>query len=86
MNISISIPDEVATQLAKRAEASGQPLPAFVSQLVTTFTGPSTPIEQLSGEIGRRFIESGISEEELSEDLERAKHEMRAERRKRNGS
>ena len=86
MDISISIPDDVATQLEKRAVASGQPLPAFVSQLVTTFTRRPTPIEELSGEIGRRFRESGITEDELAADLEQAKHELRAERRKRNGT
>jgi hypothetical protein len=86
MDISISIPDEVATQLEKRAEASGQPLPAFVSHLVTTFTARPTPIEELSGEIGRRFLQSGITEGELADDLERAKHELRAGRRKPTGT
>ena len=86
MNINISIPDEVALKLEKRAKESGQALPAFVSHLVEQFTAPPTPIEQLSGEIGRRFRDSGITEDELAEDLERAKHEIRAERRARNAS
>lgn len=84
MDVTISIPDEVASKLERRAKVSGQPLSAFVSDLVSHFAAPPTPIEELSGEIGRRFRESGITEDELAEDLERAKHEMRADRRARN--
>ena len=86
MDMTISIPDDVVARLENRAAASGQDLPKFVSQLVEHFAEPPTPIEMLSGEIGRRFHESGISEEELAEDLDRAKHEMRADRRARNAS
>jgi hypothetical protein len=84
--LTLEIRREASDKLAQRAAASGQDLPKFVSQLVEHFAEPPTPIETLSGEIGRRFHESGISEEELTEDLDRAKHEMRAERRARNAS
>ncbi len=40
----------------------------------------------MSGPIYQRCLESGMTDEELGEELERAKHEMRAERRARNAS
>jgi hypothetical protein len=51
--------------------------------LVEQFAEPPTPIEELSGAIYQNFLESGMTDEELGDELERAKHEMRAERRAR---
>ena len=86
MNVTISISDALAVKLEKRAADSGQSFPAFVSKIVERLAEPPTPLEEISGEIGRQFSASGISEEELTEDLERAKHELRAERRARHVS
>jgi len=43
-------------------------------------------LEELSGPVFKRFLESGTSDEQLSEELERGKHELRAERRARRAS
>ena len=86
MTLTISIPPESEEKLRQRATASGQELSAYVSQLVTHFTESPTPLEELSGPIYERFLESGMTDDELAEELERAKHEMRAERRVSNPS
>jgi hypothetical protein len=44
---------------------------------------PPAPLEQLSGPIYQAFIESDMTDDELGDLLEKAKHEMRAERRER---
>jgi hypothetical protein len=81
MVLSISIPPEAEAKLKLRAAARGQDLPAYVSSLITHFTEAPTPLEELSGPIYQRFLESGMTDDELGELLEQAKHEMRTERR-----
>ena len=81
--LSISLPPETEAKLRKRAAAAGQDLPTYVAHLVTCLAEPPTPVEELSGPVYQRFLESGMSDDELGELLERAKHEMRAERRAR---
>ena len=84
MTLTISIPPESEAKLKTRAAACGQDVSVFVSQLLRHFADPPTPLEELSGPIYQRFMESGMSDDELSDELERAKHAMRAERRARN--
>lgn len=81
MSLTIPLPPETESRLKQRASAAGQDVGEFVSQLVQHFTEPPTPIEKLSGPIYQRFLESGMTDEELGEELERVKHEMRTERR-----
>jgi len=81
MSFTISLPAESEERLKQRAVESGKDVSTYVSELVKHFAEPPTPLEELSGPIHQRFIESGMTEEELAEELERAKHEMRAERR-----
>ena len=83
MTLSIQLPDDVEKQLRKLASDSGEPLDAYLSKLVRHFAATPTPLEEISGPIYRQFLESGTTEQELIEELEHAKHEMRAERRAR---
>jgi hypothetical protein len=84
--LTLRLRTESTEKLKQRAAASGQGVGEFVSNLVEHFAESPTPIETLSGDIGQRFLESGMTETELAEELNRAKHEMRAERRRRNAS
>jgi hypothetical protein len=43
-------------------------------------------LAEISGPIYQRFLDSGTSDEELSDELEKAKHDMRDERRGRHAS
>jgi hypothetical protein len=83
MVLSISIPPDTEAALKLRATAAGEELPAFVSRLVSQFTGAPTPLEQLSGPVYQKFLESGMTDDELGNVLEKAKFERRAERRAR---
>ncbi|MEX0776410.1 MAG: hypothetical protein WD042_11965 [Phycisphaeraceae bacterium] len=79
--LHIPISSEAQGRLARRAAASGEDLPAYVARLVRHFADPPTPVEELSGPIYQAFLDSGMSDDELGELLEKAKHEMRAQRR-----
>ena len=80
MTLSISIPKDAEERLRSRAAACGQDVSSYVTKLVTHFAEPPTPLEQLSGPIYERFLETGMSDDDLGELLEKSKHEMRAER------
>ena len=83
MTFNVTLSPEKERRLRERAQASGQHLSAYVSRLLEQFAEPPTPQEALSGELYRQFTESGMSDDELGDLLEKAKHEMRAERRAR---
>ena len=83
MVLTISIPPEAEAKLKMRAAASGEDLAQYVARLVAHFAEPPTPLEKLSGPIYQRFLESGMTDDELGDLLEEAKHELRAERRAR---
>lgn len=81
MTIQIAISQDAEARLRRRAEASGEDLPAYVARLVSHFADPPTPLKELSGPIFDAFKASGMTDDELGDLLEKAKHEMRAERR-----
>ena len=81
MTIQVPISREVEAKLRLRAEASGEDLTSFVARLVAHFAAPPTSLTVLSGPIFDAFKASGMTDDELGDLLERAKHEMRAERR-----
>lgn len=78
MTLVLNLPADVEARVRSRAEASGLDLSEFVAQLVARFGQPPTALAELSGPIYQRFLESGMTDDELAEELERAKHESRA--------
>jgi hypothetical protein len=78
--VKLTLSKQAAEALMRQAAARGQLLPEFVSKLVERLAEPPTSLEELSGPIYRRFLESGTTDEQLTDELEWAKHEMRAER------
>jgi len=81
MTLTISLPPESEATLKRRAAAHGNDLASYVSKLVQHFAEPPTPIEKLSGPIYQNFLDSGMTDDQLAEELELAKHEMRSQRR-----
>ncbi len=79
MSLTIPLSPQAEAQLTRRAHAAGQDVITYTSHLLETVTTPKT-LEELSGPVHQRFIDSGTTDAELGEELERAKHEMRAER------
>ena len=85
MSITIALSSEAESRLRRRAQEAGEPLDSFVARLVEEEARRPT-LEEISGPIFDRFKESGMTDDELAEHLETAKHEMRADRRERYAS
>ena len=84
--VTLHVSRQARDTLAQRATASGTDLAGYVSTLAELSASGTFSLEQLSGPVYQRFLESGTSDEQLSEELEKAKHELRAERRNRRAS
>ena len=64
MNVIISIPDDVAERLERRAADVGQSVPAYASQLVTaSITKPT--LDEILAPVRADFAKSGMSDDEL---------------------
>lgn len=81
MSVLLDLSPEVESKLRARAEVAGEDLPAFIARLLTYFSARSTSLMELSGPIYQNFLASGMTDDELADELERAKHEARAARR-----
>jgi hypothetical protein len=79
--VTLRLSRDAEAKLADRAAASGLPLPAYLSTLVESLVESPRTLAEISGPVYQRFLDSGTTDEQLSEELEAAKHEMRAGRR-----
>ncbi|HZL37208.1 MAG TPA: hypothetical protein VFC78_17945 [Tepidisphaeraceae bacterium] len=77
---------EAQAKLAQRAAESGKPLSEYIAMLVESLVETPRTLAEISGPVYQRFLDSGTTDEQLSEELEKAKHEMRAERAGRRAS
>jgi hypothetical protein len=68
MEMTISIPDDVAERLEKRAAVSGQTVPAYTAKLVAdTVTKPT--IDEILAPVRADFAKTGMSEDETTDFL-----------------
>lgn len=81
MSLTISLPPETEEKLRARAIAAGEDFPSYVAKLVAHFAEPPISLEELSGPIYQEFLKSGMTDDELGDALEKAKHQMRVERK-----
>jgi hypothetical protein len=84
--VTLRLSKDAEAKLAERAATSGLPLPAYLSALVESLVETPRTLAENSGPVYQRFLDSGTTDEQLSDDLEQAKHEMRAARRGRRAS
>lgn len=82
MTLSIQIAKSLEDRLAEKARNAGLDVSSYVAQVVEAHARKPT-LKELSGPVYEQFVASGMTDEELGEFLEQAKHEMRAERRAR---
>lgn len=75
--ITVKIPDPTEAKLRRLAEAAGKPVEQFVSEVLEAQASPTKTLRDISGPVHRRFLESGMSEEELAKRLEREDHAAR---------
>jgi hypothetical protein len=80
--LTLHLSKEARDELARKAAASGTDVADYVSKIVEETARKPFSLEEISGPVYKRFLESGTTDDELSEELERGKHELRAERRK----
>jgi len=83
MTIEIQLNDSEAVALQQKAQAVGQDLPAYVSDILRREARrPFRTLRQITEDIEKQRGEPlNMTEDEIAEMLEIAKHEMRAERR-----
>jgi hypothetical protein len=82
MTLTLDLPEDVRHRLADKARAAGVDLPTY-AQRVLKGEALLPPIEETLKPIHDAFKASGRTEEQLTEELEAAKHAMREERRTR---
>ena len=79
--VTLTLSKDAEAKLADRAAAAGVPLSEYLATLVESLADAPRSLEAISGPVYERFLDSGTTDEQLSEELEQAKHEMRAARR-----
>lgn len=75
--ITLRVSERARQKLVERTAQSGTDVAGYVSTIVERNTQEPLSLEVISGPVYERFLESGTTDEELSEELERAKHELR---------
>jgi hypothetical protein len=75
--ITVKIPDPTEASLRRQAEAAGKPVEQFISEVLEAQAAPAKTLRNISGSVQQRFLQSGMSEEELAEQLEREDHAAR---------
>ncbi|HEX4796363.1 MAG TPA: hypothetical protein VH370_21420 [Humisphaera sp.] len=80
MDMTISIPDEVALKLKELAAMSGQSVPAYTARLVAE-TVNKPDIDKLLAPVREDFARSGLTENELMELGRRALTAVRQEKK-----
>jgi len=81
--LTLHLSEQAAEKLAARAAAGGSDMAGYVSTLVEQSTQSPLSLQEISGPIYERFLESGMTDDELGDLLEKEKHAARAERRAR---
>ena len=82
MSLTIQLPVEDEARLALKAKHAGVDLPTFVERVLKAEVS-RPPLEEILRPVQDAFAESGMSEDELSDLLVKAKKEMRVERHSR---
>jgi hypothetical protein len=80
--LTLHLTKEAQEKLVQKAAENGTDVAGYVSRIVEETTRKPFSLKEISGPVYKRFVESGTTDDELSDELERGKHELRAERRK----
>jgi len=81
MVLRLKISSEAEAKLRAKAKEVGVDLETFASRHLEAIATPPKSLKEISGPIGEAFEESGMTEEELAEFIDREIHALRAERR-----
>jgi hypothetical protein len=86
MVLQLLISPEAEAKLKAKAAAAGVDVETYATTLAEQVTKAPLSLKEISGPIADDFAKSGMTDDELGDLLEQAKHEMRAERRGRQAS
>jgi plasmid stability protein len=75
--ITVKIPDPTEERLRRQAQAAGKPVEQFVREVLEAQAAPAKTLLKISGSAHQRFLDSGMTEEELAERLEQEDHAAR---------
>jgi hypothetical protein len=78
--ISVPLSKQAEANLRARAAAAGQDLPTYAAGVLERLSALPAPLRSISGALADEFRASGLSDDELGDLLERAKHESRREK------
>ena len=81
MTIQIPISAETEAKLRDKAAAVGEDMAAYAAGVLERSAKQPVSLEEISGPIAEEFRQSGMTEDELTDLLETAKHDMRRESR-----
>ncbi|HKQ50236.1 MAG TPA: hypothetical protein VJZ71_19330 [Phycisphaerae bacterium] len=81
MTLVVSISSDAEAKLREKAAAVGQDVSDYAAGVLERMADAPLSLRDISGPLLDEFKASGMSDEELGELLEAAKHRMRRERR-----
>jgi hypothetical protein len=73
----VQIPDPTEATLRRQAMAAGKPIEQFVIEVLEAQASSGRTLREISGDVSDQFIASGMTEEQLAEQLEREDHAAR---------
>ena len=79
MTLTLELPDEEKQLLIKKAQAAGLDVQSYVERIVRV-AAARPPIDEVLRPVREAFRASGMTDDELGDLLEKAKHETRTER------
>jgi hypothetical protein len=77
MTLSVPLSPEAETRLKERARAAGVDEAAYAAQLLEEKLREAQSLTEISGESEQRFLDSGMTDDELAEQLEQEGHAAR---------
>lgn len=81
MTLEIEISPQAEAKLREKAAVVGEDIAAYAAGVLERSAKQPVPLEEISGPIAEEFRQSGMTEDELTDLLETAKHDMRRQRR-----
>ena len=79
--MTLSLSADAEARLREKAAAAGEAVDVFATRVLERIARGSVSLRELSGPLGEEFRQSGMTEDDLRDLLEREKHALRAERR-----
>jgi hypothetical protein len=80
MTLTLNLPEDAERSLADKARAAGVDIQTYAECILRTAAN-RPPLDDVLRPVRDAFRESGLTDDELGDLLERAKHDVRTERR-----